>query len=172
MIWAREGRGCARVWARCSSGHAVVIGAEAGSASGERASRPGFPARPDTLASLLAAALLLALAASGCSAVEPTYGPPYEATGLASWYGPGYEGRLTASGEVFDAAGLTAAHQTLRFGAVLRVTHLGNGREVEVRVNDRGPFVEGRILDLSQGAAEILGMIDEGVALVAIVEVR
>jgi peptidoglycan lytic transglycosylase len=80
-----------------------------------------------------------------------------EQVGLASWYGYPYHGRRTTSGEVYDMRDLTAAHRTLPFGTRLLVTNLDNGRVVEVRVNDRGPFVEGRILDLSRAAATLLG---------------
>jgi len=82
-------------------------------------------------------------------------------TGLASWYGPGFEGALTASGEVFDPYGYTAAHKTLPFGTQLSVSYAG--RTVEVTVNDRGPYSGGRDLDLSQGAAEYLGLTSAGV---------
>ena len=86
--------------------------------------------------------------------------------GLASWYGEPHHGRLTASGEVFDMAGLTAAHRTLPLGTRLRVVNLENGRIVRVRVNDRGPYVDGRVLDLSREAARALEMVERGVALV------
>ena len=82
-------------------------------------------------------------------------------TGLASWYGPGFEGSLTASGEVFDPYGFTAAHRTLPFGTQLSVRY--GGRSVLVTVNDRGPYTGGRDLDLSQGAAEYLGLTAAGV---------
>lgn len=75
----------------------------------------------------------------------------------ASWYGPGFHGNRTASGEVYDQYAMTAAHKTLPFGTRLRVTNPGNGRSVVVRVNDRGPFVAGRDLDVSRAAAEALG---------------
>ena len=88
--------------------------------------------------------------------------------GLSSYYAHKFHGRPTASGEIFDMNGLTAAHRELPLGTVVRVTHLGNGRHVVVKINDRGPFVEGRILDLSLGAAKKLDMIREGVALVKI----
>ena len=74
--------------------------------------------------------------------------------GLASWYGPGFAGRRTASGEVFDPGALTAAHRTLPFGTVVRVVNLANGRSVEVRINDRGPFKPDRVIDLSRAAPE------------------
>ena len=82
-------------------------------------------------------------------------------TGLASWYGPGFEGSLTASGEVFDPYGYTAAHKTLPLGTQLSVSYAG--RTVQVTVNDRGPYSGGRDLDLSQGAAEYLGLTSAGV---------
>jgi rare lipoprotein A len=86
--------------------------------------------------------------------------------GLASFYGPGFAGRPTASGERFDPAAFTAAHRTLRFGTCLRVTNLSNGRQVEVRVNDRGPYAGTRILDVSVAAARALGMLELGVVRV------
>lgn len=82
-------------------------------------------------------------------------------TGLASWYGPGFEGSVTASGEVFDPYGYTAAHRTLPLGTQLTVSYAG--RSVQVTVNDRGPYSGGRDLDLSQGAAEYLGLTAAGV---------
>lgn len=87
---------------------------------------------------------------------------------VASWYGPGFHGRRTANGEVYDQEALTAAHRTLPFGTVLRVTNLSNGRKVEVRINDRGPYIVGRELDLSHGAAAALHMDRAGLARVRI----
>lgn len=84
--------------------------------------------------------------------------------GVASYYGPGFHGKLTANGETFDMYALTCAHLTLPFGTVLRVTNTENNREVIVRVNDRGPYVGGRIIDLSKKAAEELGMLEAGIA--------
>jgi rare lipoprotein A len=89
-------------------------------------------------------------------------------TGEASWYGGAHQGRPTSSGEPFDTRKLTAAHPTLPFGTQLLVTNLRNGRSVEVRVNDRGPAVPGRIIDLSQAAAEALGYLGAGLAPVRI----
>ena len=83
--------------------------------------------------------------------------------GQASWYGPGFHGRRTASGERYDMYALTAAHKTLPFGTLVRVRSLVTGREVEVRINDRGPFSAGRVIDVSQAAAEALGMLGLGV---------
>lgn len=90
------------------------------------------------------------------------------AEGVASWYGPGFAGRRTANGEIFDPTQLTAAHRTLPFGTQVRVTNLANGLSVVVRINDRGPFRAGRIIDLSRAAAERLHMIGRGLATVRI----
>jgi rare lipoprotein A len=87
---------------------------------------------------------------------------------VASWYGPTFHGRRTASGQVFDQERLTAAHKTLPFGTKLRVTNLRNGRSVMVTVNDRGPFVRNRQLDVSLGAARRLGLVQPGTAPVLI----
>ncbi|WP_249171893.1 septal ring lytic transglycosylase RlpA family protein [Erythrobacter sp. JK5] len=87
-------------------------------------------------------------------------------SGVASFYGRKFHGRRTANGERFDMSALTAAHRTLPFGTLVRVTNPRNGREVTVRINDRGPFVRGRSIDLSRAAAEQLGMISRGHASV------
>lgn len=96
----------------------------------------------------------------------PTPEPGYQQVGMASWYGPTFHGQRTASGEVFDQEGLTAAHPTLPIPSLVQVTNLENGREVIVRVNDRGPFVGGRLIDLSRGAAAALGFEEAGQARV------
>jgi rare lipoprotein A (peptidoglycan hydrolase) len=88
--------------------------------------------------------------------------------GLASWYGADFQGKPTASGQIFDEDKLTAAHRTLPLKSRVRVTNLENGRSVEVRINDRGPYVPGRVLDLSTRAARAIGMHKEGLALVRI----
>lgn len=88
--------------------------------------------------------------------------------GEASWYGPGFQGKKTASGEIFDDSKLTAAHKTIPLGSKAKVTNLTNGKSVEVKINDRGPFIDGRMVDLSQAAAKALGMIDRGTARVQI----
>lgn len=107
---------------------------------------------------------VLLLLAAGCARnVRPGGGGE---EGEASWYGPGLYGRKTASGEVLRPGTLTAAHRTLPFGTCLRVTNLENGRAVEVRVNDRGPYAAGRILDVSEAAARALGMRGQGVTRV------
>lgn len=89
----------------------------------------------------------------------------------ASWYGPKFHGKLTANGEIYDQMALTAAHKSLKFGTLLKVTNTKNGRSVIVRINDRGPYIEGRDLDLSKGAAIELGLLKKGVARVKIEEV-
>jgi rare lipoprotein A len=86
----------------------------------------------------------------------------YQFNGHASWYGPGFHGRRTANGERFNQYAMTAAHKSLPFGTRMRVTNLVNGRSVIVRINDRGPFIPGRVLDLSQGAAQEIGIISSG----------
>lgn len=78
--------------------------------------------------------------------------------GIASWYGPGFDGRKTASGKIFRANSLTAAHKTLKFGTKLKVTNLYNGRSVFVTVTDRGPYIKGRVIDLSKAAKNAIGM--------------
>jgi len=94
--------------------------------------------------------------------------PEYRQVGIASWYGGRHQGRLTASGEVFDENKLTAAHRTLPLVTWARVTNLENGRSIEVKVNDRGPYIDGRVIDLSTRAAEELGMTEQGLARVEI----
>jgi rare lipoprotein A len=89
--------------------------------------------------------------------------------GLASWYGQRHHGQATASGELFDMNKLTAAHRTLPFGTRLKVTNVDNGRSVVVRVNDRGPWVKDRVIDVSRAAGRALGMTGEGVARVEVV---
>jgi rare lipoprotein A len=86
--------------------------------------------------------------------------------GMASWYGEQFHGRQAANGEIFDMSALTAAHRTLPLGSIIRVVNLRNGKHVRVRVNDRGPYVNGRILDLSYAAADRLGMIDGGISAI------
>lgn len=92
--------------------------------------------------------------------LEPA--PEALGTGIASWYGPRFAGRRTASGERFDPSQFTAAHRTLPFGSMVRVTHLSSGKSVVVRINDRGPFAKGRVIDLSQAAASEIGMVHAG----------
>jgi rare lipoprotein A len=96
----------------------------------------------------------------------PTPEPGYAETGIASWYGPNFHGRRTANGEVFDETALTAAHPTLPLSSLVQVTNLENGREVIVRITDRGPFVGERLIDLSRGAAQVLGFEAQGRARV------
>ena len=122
-------------------------------------------------AALIAASLIIA---TGCGhhgstrvSVPATPAPVgWTESGVASWYGVPYDGRRTSSGEVFDMRAMTAAHRTLPFNTWLEVTNLKNGKQVEVRITDRGPFVDGRIIDLSMGAAERIDMIREGIVKV------
>lgn len=100
---------------------------------------------------------------------EISIGPVrFEVKGLASWYGPGFHGRRSASGERFNQNALTAAHRSLPFGTKVQVTNLRNGRSVVVRINDRGPYIGGRVIDLSAAAARVLGMVNTGVAPVSV----
>lgn len=94
--------------------------------------------------------------------------PSQTVVGTASWYGGTFHGRMTANGEIYNMYELTAAHKSLPFGSLLRVTNLSNEKKLFVRVNDRGPYIPGRILDLSYGAARELGMVDAGVRRVKI----
>lgn len=93
-------------------------------------------------------------------------------TGIASWYGKKFHGRQTANGERYDMYGMTAAHKTLPFGTVVEVTNLTNGKKVEVRINDRGPFIRGRIIDLTYTAAKKIDMIGPGTAKVRVRVIR
>ena len=98
----------------------------------------------------------------------PRAEPDYDQIGLASWYGAGEHNRHTADGEVFDPFGLSAAHRTLPLPSIVEVTNLANGRRMQVRLNDRGPFVDGRLIDLSRGAAEALGFDHRGLTQVRV----
>src|SRR5258706_6517917 len=98
----------------------------------------------------------------------PAVNYDYDETGVASWYGPGFVGHSTASGETYDQNALTAAHKTLPLPTLVRVTNLENGRQIQLRINDRGPFVNNRIIDLSRRAAQLLGMDQQGTAKVRV----
>ena len=114
---------------------------------------------------------MLLWASASCAGVPRTpadYPAGYRESGNASWYGGKFHGRATASGEIYNMNGLTAAHRLMPLGTRIRVTNRENGKTVTVRVNDRGPFVRGRILDLSYGAARELDMIGAGTARVLI----
>jgi rare lipoprotein A len=122
--------------------------------------------------------LLTGIMVAGCSsgpmpAPKPLPAPApkpryHEEVGRASYYGKKFQGRRTASGERYDMRALTAAHPRLPFGTVVTVTNMKNGRSVKVRINDRGPFIKGRIIDLSYAAARKLGMLSKGVARVRV----
>lgn len=104
-----------------------------------------------------------------CATPSPTrYPKAYSQKGLASWYGEDFHGRPTASGEIYNMYDLTAAHRTLPLGSHVRVKNLENDKEVDVKINDRGPFVRGRIIDLSYAAAKEIGIIGPGTAKVMV----
>ena len=124
-----------------------------------------------TMATALPHHFLLAaflLAATPALAEETGKEMAARQTGMASWYGPGHDGRRTASGELHQSRLPTAAHRRLPFGTLVRVTNLKSGSQVVVRINDRGPFVHGRVLDVSERAARGLGMLGDGVARVSL----
>ena len=111
------------------------------------------------------------LGAAGCTTFPAPAPPPMTngvQVGVASWYGPGFHGNHTANGEIYDQYELTAAHPSLALGTRVMVTNLENGRAVQVRVNDRGPFVDGRAIDLSYAAARTIGMVGPGTVRVRI----
>jgi rare lipoprotein A len=115
--------------------------------------------------------LSLGILLSACSWVPkgaPQLDVGIEDLGVASWYGGSFHGRQAANGELFDMEALTAAHRTLPLGSVVRVVNLANGKHLHVRITDRGPYVNNRILDLSRGAAARLGMMEEGISHVRI----
>ena len=129
------------------------------------------------------AAIIVVAALGGCATVTPPTTspppvsepveveerrPPPAQAGTASWYGPWHHGRRTANGERFDQNAMTAAHPTLPLGTLVRVTNLQNGRTVKVRINDRGPYARGRVIDLSKAAAAALGFKEQGITPVAI----
>ena len=113
---------------------------------------------------------LVAVLLAAAFPVTAEAAPPAE-TGLASFYGDEFQGRRTASGQPYDKGRLTCAHRSHPFGAWLEVTNLENGRKVRVMVNDRGPFVKGRVVDLSREGARQLGMLKRGTARVKVVRV-
>ncbi len=152
-------------------------------AGAARASRDSTPSHLDPIRYALAfTACVLVFMLAGCSsqnftpAAQPVtsyYAPPRQIYGtshteVASWYGPGFAGRRTSTGEIYNPNGLTAASTTLPLGSHVRVTNPETGRSVVVRINDRGPFVRGRSLDLSHGAAQQIGLTGKGVGRVRV----
>lgn len=119
-----------------------------------------------------AAALLMLTTQSHADLPGKREGRAFHQVGMASWYGPGFHGRKTASGERFNQNRLTAAHRKLPLGSEVKVTNLENGRSITVEINDRGPYKKGRVLDLSKAAAKKLGMVEDGVAKVRIEATR
>ena len=110
----------------------------------------------------------LSLALGVISTVPMAHAHDTVLSGVASWYGPGFHGRTTAYGERYDMNDLTAAHKSLKFGTKVRVTNENNGKSVVVRINDRGPYVGSRIIDLSKSAAQAIDMIGPGTAAVTV----
>jgi len=108
-------------------------------------------------------AILVMLVAHGCATASLKTTAPESIRGIASWYGEEFAGRVTASGEIFDPLQLTAAHRALPFGTIAVVTNMETGATVQVRINDRGPFVGNRIIDLSYAAAQQIGLIEAGI---------
>jgi rare lipoprotein A len=90
----------------------------------------------------------------------------------ASWYGPGFHGQKTANGEIYNQNSFTAAHKSLKFGTLLKITNLKNNKSVVIRINDRGPYIHGRDLDLSKAAATELGFINKGVSKIKVEEIK
>jgi rare lipoprotein A len=143
----RHARAAKRTWARAhrQAGKSHRASRRAANRSPRHAARSGrIPVRPYPVQAMPAGSGLL---------------------GMASFY---WQGQTTATGERFNPNGMTAAHRTLPFGTRVRVTHLGNGRSVDVRINDRGPYIAGRMIDLSRGAAGVIGMHHQGVARVKV----
>jgi rare lipoprotein A len=104
---------------------------------------------------------------TACSSLPKKESPNVQ-TGLASWYGPNFHGKTTSSREIYNMYDMTAAHRSLPFGTYVMVTNMNNGKSVKVKINDRGPFVEGRIIDLSFAAAQVLDAVGPGVIPVKI----
>ena len=136
----------------------LVLGMGSAWAVDEPLSNPGF----------VEAVVENGLAPEGVAADGPADEDRVIAKGLASWYGGKFHGRRTASGEIYDKTAFTAAHKTLPFGTLVRVKSLRTGKEVVVRINDRGPHVKNRVIDLSGAAASALGMKSRGVATVVL----
>ncbi|OGD30351.1 MAG: hypothetical protein A2Y56_09060 [Candidatus Aminicenantes bacterium RBG_13_63_10] len=121
---------------------------------------------------ILGVSVLSVMAGTGCRPRPRSLPPSAVQTGIASWYGGNFHGRATSNGEIYNMHDLTAAHRTLPFGSLVAVTNLQNGRSVTVRINDRGPFVKGRVIDLSLAAARLLDLIGPGTAPVRLEIIR
>jgi len=127
--------------------------------------------------SLLASCALLLFAGQSQAELKKTSTPraaetAFRQIGTASWYGPGFHGKRTASGERYDQNDLTAAHRKLPLGSEVKVTNLENGRSIVVEINDRGPYIKGRVIDLSKAAARRLGIVEDGLGKVRIEATR
>jgi len=123
-----------------------------------------------TITLVVVALVLVSCASPPPQPIDPKIG--YAEEGIASWYGPGFHGKLTASGERYDMHHMTAAHKRLPLGTIVKVRNLATGRSVTVKINDRGPFIGGRIIDLSYGAAKALRMVRKGTARVRLTVVK
>ncbi len=115
---------------------------------------------------------IISIILAGCSSPREMSTGSTIQSGEASWYGPGFHGRQTANGETYDQYELTAAHRTLPFDTVIKVVNQENSKSVEVRINDRGPYVGNRVIDLSKKAAEEIDMVDSGVAQVELILIQ
>jgi len=164
---------------RALMGLLALLGVLAGPAGAEVPVGGGGPAIEEQAPSIYALDTVMetpeAEEAAGALSADPSVPGPQLAEGVeigrgaVSWYGGRFHGRRTASGERFDMYALTAAHPTLPFGTRIKVRRLDTGQEIEVRINDRGPHARGRILDLSRGAAQALGVLEAGESNVALV---
>ncbi len=128
----------------------------------------GWAGGRQTLAWCVFVGVALSMLIGACSRPARPTAPQLSAVGTASWYGPGFNGRRTANGEIYNQEDLTAASRSLPLGTLVMVTNLDNGRAVEVRINDRGPFAKGREIDLSHRAARVLGILNPGTVRVRI----
>ena len=166
---------------------ALVIGLPLQAAEGPDSGRPGRNSRLEQLLDSVAAPIPRAVLTpeevremtppAPAAVLPPPKVTPLPSvvrvmTGEASWYGPGFYGNRTASGEIYRPGTMTAAHRTLPFGTKVRVTNLWNGRKAVIRINDRGPFVDHRVIDLGHGAASYLGLTASGIAQVKLEVLR
>ena len=129
---------------------------------------PSCRAQRGPILQILLVAVSVLVLAGGALAADPAEDDSWSTVGQASWYGREFDRRLTASGDRFDPKLLTGAHKTLPLGSKVRVTNLHNGRSVLITINDRGPYVGRREIDVSYGAARVLGMLERGIARVRI----
>lgn len=151
-----------KTFRRCVSGALTVLGASLAFGTTVRAASP-LKSSADAPAAIAAETSNTLSGNEIPSLDEPVLLAQVYQSGIASWYGPGFAGRLSANGEIFDPNQLTAAHPTLPFNTIVRVTNVYNGRSVVVRINDRGPYIGNRVIDLSAAAADAIGIINSGI---------